>query len=304
MNEKYVSITSEIHELEDLIADTPEEHVIDRTSLESRLEAVRELLETARKTQKAPKAKLTFRGKPVFDGHGISADFGAKAAGAFSDAFSMVTAGLTDGLRHIGPIPNRDKNQLLITGTVIGSFGFEFELPAQPEPETSEAAMEKIEMLLRLAAEGSDDGIAEVIEAIHPRAVKKVYEFLELLVQHQAWCGLEFGDRRFRYTDFDQIKASSLRLRSDNIQEEEAHYQGEFQGVLPTGRDFEFKPLDQEIPIRGKVDAVIEDPDILNREWLHKPATIKLTVMRVGRGRPRYTLMSLDDVTAGRVSPA
>lgn len=298
---KQLSIVAEIRELEELLAAIPEENMIERMSLEARLQTAKELLATMSQTRETPKARLTFRGRPVFGSHGISADFGAKAAGVFSDAFAVVAAGLSEGLRHLGPIPNRDRNQLLITGTAIGSFGFEFELPAQPptlfpELEKAEEAMRKIETLFRLAAEGSDDDIAEVIDEIHPRAVKKVYEFLDLLVQQQAWCGLEFGDRSFRYADHEQLKESSVRLRDDNIQEREESYRGEFQGVLPTGRNFEFKLLDQEGLIRGKVDVAIEDPDILNREWLHKPVTIKLNVMQVGQGRPRFTLMSLSNL--------
>lgn len=295
---------AEIHELEEMLAAIPQDRVIDRMSLESRLQIVREMLDALPKTVEALKARLTFRGKPVFGSHGISADFGAKAAGAFSEAFTVVAAALNESLRDMGPIPNRDRNQLMITGTAIGSFGFEFELPAQPvtlfpEMEKSEEAMQKIETLFRLAAEGSDDDIAEVIDEIHPRAVKKVYEFLDVLIQNQAWCGLEFGDRSFRYSGFEQIKASSARLRDDNIQEREESYQGEFQGVLPTGRTFEFKLLGKEGLIKGKVDPAVKDPDILNREWLHKRASIKLNVMQVGQGRPRYTLMSLEDVKAG-----
>lgn len=72
----------------------------------------------------------------------------------------------------MGPIPNRDKNQLVITSTAIGSFGFEFELPAPdpsslfPETEKAQEAMAKIEALFRLAAEGTDDEVAEVIEEL------------------------------------------------------------------------------------------------------------------------------------------
>jgi len=301
MNKQHLSVVAEIRELKELLAAIPDENVIERMSLESRLQTAQELLVTLPQTKEAPKARLTFRGRPVFGSHGMSADFGAKAAGAFSDAFSVVAAALSEGLRDSGPIPNREKNQLLITGTAIGSFGFEFELPDQsatlfPELEKAENAMKKIENLFRLAAEGSDDDIAEVIDEIHPRAVKKVHEFLDLLVQQQAWCGLEFGDQTFRYADYEQLKASSSRLRDDNIQESEESYRGEFQGVLPAGRTFEFKFLDQEGLIRGKVDVAIKDPDILNRKWLHKPVSIKLNVMQVGQGRPRYTLMSLDDL--------
>ncbi len=300
MNNDYQSVASEIRELENLLAAIPEGNVIERLSLESRLESAKAAL-AALPRQSSQKAKLTFRGKPVFGSHGIAADFGSRAAGAFSDAFAAVAAGLSEGLRYMGPIPNRDKNQLLITGTAIGSFGFEFELPVPepelfPETEKTQEAMVKIEALFRLAAEGTDDEVAEVIEEVHPRAVKKVYDFLELLVQQQAWCGLEFADRFFRYASYEQIKASCERLKADNIQEREETYRGEFQGVLPTGRSFEFRLADQKGLIKGKVDLAIVDPDVLNREWLHKPVTVKLNVMQVGQGRPRFTLMNLDDL--------
>lgn len=301
MNNNYLSIASEIRELENLLATIPEGNVIERMSFESRLESARASLAELPQ-QVAPKARLTFRGKPVFGSYGITADFGGKAAGAFSDAFAAIAAGLSEGLRYMGPIPNRDKNQLLITGTAIGSFGFEFELPTPelslfPEMEKAQEAMTKIEALFRLAAEGTDDEVAEVIEEVHPRAVKKVYEFLELLVQQQAWCGLEFADRLFRYTDYEQIKASCERLKDDNIQEREETYRGEFQGILPTGRTFEFRLADQSGLIKGKVDQAINDPDVLNREWLHKSVTVKLNVMQLGQGRPRFTLMTLDDLS-------
>lgn len=296
------SISSEIRELDELLSAIPIDNVIERMSMEARLQNAKEALAALPQQKIMPKVRLTFRGRPVLGSHGISADFGSKAAGAFSDAFSAVVAGLTAGLRNIGPIPNKDKNQLLITGTAIGSFGFEFELPAQPltlspEAEKIEEAMNKIQALFRLSAEGSDDEVAEVIEAVHPRAVKKVYEFLDLLVQQQAWCGLEFDDRFFRYANLEKLKLSSHRLRDDNIQEYEEKYQGEIQGVLPAGRTFEFKLSDQASLIRGKIDASIDDPDKLNREWLHKLVTIKLSVMQVGNGRPRFALMSLNDLS-------
>ena len=251
-------------------------------------------------TQIAQKARLTFRGKPVFVSRGISVDFASKASGLFSSAFSAVLAGLKgEDLQDMGPIPDRDKNQLLLTGTALGSFSFEFELPTEESslfPGTeAPKAMEKIETLFRLAAQGSDDEIAEVIEEVHPRAVRNVYAFLELLVQQQAWCALDFEERSFRFTDYAQIKMSSERLKADNIQERDDTYQGEFQGVLPASRTFEFRLSDKDV-LKGKIGKNITDPDVLNRQWLYKPITIKLSTMQVGQGRPRYTLMNLNDL--------
>lgn len=301
MNNEYQTISSEIKDLEALISSVPPGNVIDKMSLESRLRRANSILSNLSQQYTATRAQLTFRGRPVFGIHGISADFASKAAGAFSDAFSAVAAGLCDRLRHSGPIPDKDKNQLLITGIAVGSFGFEFELPDKeqnkfPEFEETRVAMNKIGALFRLAAEGSDDDVAELVEEVQPRAVKKIHEFLDVLVRYHAWCGLSYENTSFCYTDYEQLKFSAARLKDENIQETQSSYRGEFQGVLPNGRTFEFKLLDQDGLISGKVDVSIEDPDVLNRDWLHKPVTAKLNVMQIGEGHPRYTLMSMNDL--------
>lgn len=306
MNDEYTVVASEVEELQALLAVTPEENVIERMSLESRLDSARAQLAELEEQAPARKARLTFRGRPVVGSHGMFADFASRTAGSFSDAFTAVAASLSEGLGQAGPIPNKESNQLLITGTALGSFGFEFELPTK-EPDwvresedLAEEAMNHIERLFRLSAEGNDDEVAEVIEEVHPRAVKKVHEFLDHLVQQQAWCSLEFGERAFRFTDYDQIRESSERLKDENIQEWEETYQGEFQGVLPTSRTFEFQPQGEGALIKGKVDASIQDPDLLNREWLHRPVSVNLHVMKVGQGHPRFSLMSLNDVAEGK----
>lgn len=295
-------LESEVHELQALLAGVPAENVIERMSLESRLEKVRAELAALPLKINAPRiARLTFRGRPVFGSHGIAADFAGKATEAFADAFAAVAASLNENLRYMGPIPDRDKNQLLITGTAIGSFGFELELPSAdpalfPELETPQSAMTKILALFRLAAEGSDDEVAEVVEEVHPRAVRKLHDFLEFLVEREAWCGLEFSGHRFRYSDYAQIKVSYERLKSENIQESKETYRGEFQGVLPNARSFEFRLADQQELIKGKIDPAIDDPGILNREWLNRPVTVEFNVMQVGKGRPRFTLVTLGDL--------
>lgn len=301
MNKQAMFLASEINELEDLLAGIPEENVIERMSFEARLKSVKEALSNL-STQVCSTAKLTFRGKPVMGSRGMTADFAGKAAGAFSEVFTAISAALTDGLRDMGPIPNRDKNQLLITGTAIGSFGFEFELPqAEPNlfPENlGHTALDKIEALFRLAALGSDDDVAEVIEEVHPRAVKKVFAFLDLLVQQEAWCGLEFSDKTFHYSGFEQLKTASERLKDDNIHEKTETFQGEFQGVLPSSRTFEFRLADESRILKGRIDSAFEQPELLNREWLLKPIELTLSVIQVGQGRPRYVLLSQDSIQA------
>lgn len=303
MNNDFIAISSEIKEIEAILASIPLDNVLERMSFETRLRAAKEeLLKFPNNVLAPTPARLTFRGKPVFGSHGISADFAAKAAGAFSDAFAAVAAGLNESLGYMGPIPERDKNQLMITGTAVGSFGFQFELPApaqdaMPSESKAELALEKIQSLFRLSTDGSDDEVAELVQEIHPRAAKKVYEFLNGLAQQDAWCGFEFKDQFFRYNNIEQLKRSSERLKEENIIQKMETFNGEFQGVLPAGKTFEFRLDDKKTILRGKVDVLIDDPDILNREWLHKHSAVNFNVIQVGKGRPRYTLLSLSDVT-------
>lgn len=301
MSHEYLALTSEIKELEFILASIPHENVIERLAFEERLVSAKSVLDSLPNYQLREKARLTFRGSPVFGNHGIAADFGSKAAAAFAEAFSAVVAGLNESLRYMGPIPDKAKNQLLITGTAVGSFGFEFELPGQqnglfPVTDKTEEALERIQTLLRISAEGSDDEVTELVEAIHPRAVKKIADFLGYLVQQQAWCGLEFKEQFFRYRNIEQLKVSAERLQEGNIHEQDEEYTGEFQGILPYSRTFEFKLNDQGGILKGKVDIAIEDPDLLNREWLHKPVSLKLHVIQVGQGRPRFTLPEISAI--------
>lgn len=288
------SLLSEIRELQQLLSETPTAAIIQRLSLESRLKSAHQALEQESLTPKPSRARLTFRGRPIVGSHGIAADFGGKAASAFADAFAAVVAGLNESLHFMGPIPDREKNQLLITGTAIGSFGFEFELPTGslfPEQEKTEEAFQKMQSLLEASATGSDDDLGELVDAIHPRAVKKISEFLGLLSQNQAWCGVEFKHKVFRFEGLEQLMGSAGRLGEENIKEEQKTYQGQFVGVLPNSRSFEFQTTDELI--KGKIGSSIEDPDVIIRDWLKQNINITLDIIQVGQGRPRFTLNSL-----------
>lgn len=307
----YISFASEIKELEALLARIPARNVISRMGLQFRLKAARQAIAGINPIGLPRKARLTFRGRPVLGSYGASAEFAAKASTYFTEAFSAVVAGISENLRYMGPIPDKEKNQLLITGTAIGSFGFEFELPriqienpngqddlfeeADKPGNRPEIAMEKLEKLFQVAAEGTDDDITELVDEIHPRAVKKASAFLEYLAEQDAWCGVEFKESIFRFGGVEQVRQSAERLTSNNIKETDESFRGEFQGVLPKSRTFEFRVLDQDHILRGKVGSEIEDADVLN-QILHKHVTAKFHVIQVGQGRPRFTLDKMADV--------
>lgn len=296
------SIKSEIIQIKSILKDMPPGDVIERFAFEQRLAAAEaELLDADQPGSNPESLTLTFRGSPVDGSKGIYADFGGKAASSFSEAYSAILAALNSKLQYMGPIPDRGKHPLKIVGTAVGSFGFEMELPVDndlfADYSGSDQAIEILKGLLKVSAIGSDDEIAEIVQEIHPRAVRKVADFLQTLRENNAWCGLEFRDDYFRYKNIEELSISEGRLREDNIVESEDRFLGEFQGFLPQGRTFEFVVSADKAVIRGKIDKSIVDPDALNREWLHKPLNAKFTVVQVGQGRPRYTLVSMNDLT-------
>jgi hypothetical protein len=294
-------LLSEIKELDEILASIPDENVIERLGFEARLLQVRTALDGQQLNGEPERTRITFRGEPVFGSKSISADFGAKASGYFAEAFTAVIAGLRDGLRYMGPIPDKAQNQLAITGVAVGSFGFEFELPRLAPNLFSgsggaEEALQTLLNLLEKAAYGSDDEVTEAVHAVHPRAVKKIVEFLDYMGKKGAWCGVEFKHHYFRYSDLDQLKFARERLSEGSIKHKQESYQGSFQGSLPKTRAFQFQPIDDEIPIMGRFDASI-DSHAINRDWLDRPVSVRFDVLQVGQGRPRFTLLELDHIS-------
>ena len=296
------SIKSDILQIQEILQGIPEDDMIERFVFEQRLETAYAQLSEAESAEAAPESlMLTFRGSPVDGSKGIYADFGGKAASSFSEAYSAIMAALNSKLQYMGPIPDRGKHPLKIVGTAVGSFGFEMELPVDEDLfagySGSDHAIDIFKSLLKVSSAGTDDEIAEIVQEIHPRAVRKVADFLQTLRENEAWCGIEFRDDFFRYKNIDELSKSEGRLREENIIERFDEIVGEFQGFLPQSRSFEFLTSEDRSVIRGKIDKSISDPYVLNREWLHKSLRAKFTIVQVGQGRPRYTLSSIDDLS-------
>ena len=272
------------------------EDVLDRSSLAARLKAVDEAILRAEPTGSVPaRVRLTFKGRPVVGSHGIFAEFGMKAVSGFTESVTAMAASLTGPLAAMGPIPNREQHQLLITSTALGSFGFELEehLSDQLTMDDTTAvaeALDRTQLLLR-GTLGTDDELADSASEADRRALDKVRGFLSTLADNEATCTVQFGDNIVSFTDVGQVRTSIERLSHENLREEHEELTGELQGVLPKGRVFEFKLAGSSQVIRGKVAPAIADPDLLNNE-LHRSVRIKVLVTRVGSGRPRYVLIA------------
>lgn len=305
-NQDQLQLESERKFLRQQLSSLPANAVLTRSSAESRIKVVDALLSAQAKQPRPLKAQLTFRGRPVVGSHGIFAEFGSRATNAFTEAVVTVGAALFGPLAPTGPLPNRDQCQFLITSTALGSFGFELEehRPGQllfDEETTAARALEITRGLLQSSVEGTDDDLAEFVSGISPRSIEAVRGFIDVLASNDAVCTLVVGKHSFGFHDVGEVRRSLGRLSRDNLHETKTKLFGEFQGVLPKGRTFEFKVAANDEIVRGKVGLEIDDPDVINRH-LHQPVEVTVLETRVGAGRSRYQLLQLPVWTSGTQS--
>ena len=296
-NEDRQHLLAERTFLQRMLADTPTTARLTRMSQEARLHTVEAQLAALPADERVlARAKLTFDGVPVIRSHGIFADFGMKAVSSFTDAVASIAASLTTPLAAMGRIPNRDQNQLLITSTAVGSFGFELEeyraeQLALEEVSPVATALERTQALLQSTL-GNDDELADIASETDPRALDKVRTFLKVLADNSAVCALQYGGSGVRFTDVGQVSRSLARLAADNLHESEEQLRGEFVGVLPNSRSFEFRLASDGQIIRGKVAPCVQNVDAIN-DHLHSAVQIDVTRTQVGNGRPRYLLTQM-----------
>jgi hypothetical protein len=282
-----------------MIASTPAGDVLDLGSFNARLEEIVLQLEADRIDEREPaRAKLTFNGRPVIGNHGIFADFGMKAVNGFAEAVAAVAASLTAPLQAMGPIPNREQSQLLITSTALGSFGFELEEHQAGELASGETsivaqALEQTQELLQRTVMADDELLADSAAGLDQRALNKVRAFVGTLADYEAVCAIQINDKVFRFADAGQVRQSLARMSEDNLQEERQVLTGQFEGVLPNRRrTFEFMMHENSEIIVGKIAPAVLNPEVLN-DHLHQSCQISVLVTRVGAGRPRYQLLEM-----------
>ena len=214
--QEYEWLLSGLGELDRLLAMTPESAVIDRMSLESERERIAEKLAGFTPPARWPAtALLTFDGDPAQGRRSINAAFALKAVERFGDAVAAAGASLVSPPPDQGPIPNRDDYRLLVSTAAARSFGFQIEEanPSDgPDPSPTERGIEQVHTLLKAAAAcgdgDSDDNGNDSIAAAHPRALAGVHDFLKLVANHPAVCGLAYNRDRFRFRDTAQVKRS------------------------------------------------------------------------------------------------
>lgn len=291
-------LRSERDYLKSLMDQMPASEVLNRKSLQHRISHVEsELGRLEERGMREPAvAVIKFKGLPVVGTHGIYAKFGAIAVGQFIETVKALAAKLVGAVvRGTGPIPSCSNNEILITGTAPGSFGFIFEenlenseCVAEEEGSILQKAMHKAFRILKSSME-SDQLFVDEIEDIDDRIIDDFHDFLKTLSDNKAYCSLEVNGERFSFKNDEQVSRSMNRFVKSNITEDELKVEGKFSGSMLHARSFEFE-LSPDHIIRGKIENDNIDPDdILSN--CHKRARITVRTRKVGDAKTSYKLI-------------
>lgn len=218
--QSYRFLLSERATMKRFLAETRPDEVIVRKGFEHRLRQVEaELKEYEGRSLEARDARLTFRGKPVNGGRGMSAQFFGEALSNFARAVQYVGANQTQGrLPDKGPIPHKEDYEIAITGIARGSFGFQIEdaadgLPPEGEDTAVGGALNKIKAVLEAARDDADDGrLAKEIGDLDARALKAVADFLRHIADNEAAFTLEFRLEEVRFGDAGEVRRGAERI--------------------------------------------------------------------------------------------
>ena len=312
MNYKeYAFTASEITQLEYMLSIMPDDLKVERIGLEYRLKKARQRLEGAPIPPKPKSVHIGFQGGPVAKSVGIDANFAGKTTTAFAESTAIAIAGSTGQLKDTGAIPTRGLRPQLVTGVTSGSFGFQIELPHSTATDgrtgqtynPAERAVEMIQNLLETSLEGDDNDLAELTGQMHPRAVRKVAEFLEILRTNRAQVAIGFNGREVSLKNKCEAEKAARRLAGRNIEEETITTNGTLIGMVPARGFFEFRVSDTDELIAGRIGQEITAPYRESAMYANREVRATIRRTQVGQGQPKYTLLEILGPVDDRESP-
>jgi hypothetical protein len=181
-----------------------------------------------------------FGGRPVIGSTGILASFSSQAVEKFQGLISSGLAAFERPLSDFGPIPQRDRSQMMITDVTRGSFGFVLE-PAVLDDANSGVqmaeAVDSICDLLYRAGSPDEESFSEAFGEKDGRIVDQVAAFFRLLDDAGATLRLVDETRDFvlQRSDISLARARTDTLRSE---EEQVTVSGRLY-LLPASKRFE-----------------------------------------------------------------
>ncbi len=287
-------LLAEKQTVENLLAQTPPDDVLEWNSFAARLDVLNSQIAQVASLKIPARSIITYRGRPVFGSHGVASAFGLQATRAYTKLVQNIAAQWhrNQPLGARGTVPDSQKFDLLIVGTALGSFGFEVEERIEEQLSLEEQSvlarsLSKTHQLLQSTL-GTDDELTEAITDLDPRVLSALRAFLEVLQKNDAVCAIESDAGRFHFDSSAQVTQSARRLQGANIHREETELVGAFEGVLPTPRTFEFRQENGSV-VFGKIGPQVADIALINTKT-GVPTRVKATSHRVGEGKPRYVV--------------
>lgn len=297
---EYISYAAEINTLKRLLDGLPEERASVRYGFEHRLERAQQRIAGVPVPPRPKKLAVSFTGKPVQADRGINANFAAESVNTISDAVRLSTSGLTGQLKETGQIPKSTLGQPIITGVVMGSFGFEMELPTPADDPDGfsypEEAINLIQNLLKSVSEGSDGDLSNAAGELHPRAVSKVADLLDLMRKREAQFTVEYQGNTVRFDSDADIENAAERLSETNVQDDTREIIGTMVGIVPATRAFQLDPTNGP-SIHGYIGREIGNPRAVAQQYTQRRVRVRIHSVRVGRGAPRHTMLRISGET-------
>ncbi|AMJ61977.1 hypothetical protein [Bosea sp. PAMC 26642] len=202
---------------------------------------------------------LFFGGRPVAGSYGIQAEFGAKVIAEFQTLVSSTFAAAEGTLGARGPVPQRDRTQLMLTDVARGSFGFI--LQQAEETQLVDSPMKDVlsrasDLIVRIASP-DQEAFENVAESVDARVFASLSSFFRLLDDAGATMRL-VEDRREFTLQRSEIELARERTEGVTLDEKEIEQTGTIY-VLPQSRRFELHPIGGGDAIKGPIA-----PDCLN----------------------------------------
>lgn len=292
--DEYIYVLSERSQIISMLESMDEADVISRMSLEYRLSKIDEELERANvNVNSTAKAVITFKGDPVIGTVGISSKFGSKILNAFNSAITTISTALQPFLA------SQKIEPMIITGTAKGSFGFVLEEPSRgdildfDEKSITSFSLEKAYKVLNSAIGNDDELLATELEDLDELSIKKLREFIDILVKEKTIFTLKNNDFSLVVRSPQQLETISYKLSVDNIREEIKTFSVIFTGVLPNKRrcEFKFANDDQDVEV-ATISQNIEHPGVINT-LVNNVVQAKFLCTTVGTGKTKYSLREL-----------
>lgn len=185
---------------------------------------------------------LFFGGRPVVGSKGIRADFAGLMVAQFQDLVSKRLATLESGpLASRGPVPLREKAQLMITDVARGSFGFVLEEEPSSDALTNTPLQivvgEMSELIYRLSLP-EDEIFESISETLDERLLLSVRRFFQLLDDAGATLRIVQGDKSLPM-GADAIHLARSRSEALQIVQREDEKLDGVLYLLPATRRFE-----------------------------------------------------------------